>query len=358
MALADKIRIFEKLGIFLNQFTDGEFGPATAGPWLTDLNDRFSGQLESVILNSHIHNPWFTEDNVRYALGSISKLLDREKITGWLQNYNIPDNPANTKTVAIIMAGNIPLVGFHDMLCVHLSGHRLLAKLSVKDEYLPAILAEIISFLSGNEMDTRFEKDRLKGFDAVIATGSNNTSRYFEYYFGKYPSIIRKNRNSAAILDGSESPGELGCLSDDVFRYFGLGCRNVSKIFIPSGYDFSSLAGAFDRYRHIADHNQWANNYEYQRAVHLIDRVPHLDTGFLLMRENRSPASPISVINYEMVDSSGEAYEICRMMGDKLQCIVGKSQTAGNLIPFGKSQQPGPGDYADDIDTMDFLLNL
>ncbi len=358
MAQKDKIETFVKLGIFLKQFSKAE-NSNFAEPWLEELNERFFQPLESVISSSHIHNPWFTDDNVRFALGSIGKLLNAEDLESWLSHYEIPGFRKSPKTVALIMAGNIPLAGFHDMLCVLLSGHNVLAKLSVKDEHLPKIVAEIICFLnSDNEGKIRFEEGRIKDFDAVIATGSNNTSRYFEYYFGKYPNIIRKNRNSAAILDGSETADELKGFSDDVFRYFGLGCRSISKIFVPADYDFVPLIEAFNDYRHLADHNHWANNYEYQRAVHLIDQVPHIDTGFLILREASSLASPVTVMNYEKVGSTLEALDIAIRDREKLQCIAGKPGLAKNLIHFGKAQEPSLNEYADNIDTMEFLLKL
>jgi len=245
------------------------------------------------------------------------------------------------------------------MLSVMISGHYLLAKLSVKDDEMLKMIAEIISFIN-SEFNGRisFEDGRLKDFDAVIATGSDNTARYFEYYFGKYPNIIRKNRNSAAILDGSETKRELEGLADDVFRYFGLGCRSVSKIFVPADYDFKALLEAFNKYSHIINHNQWANNYEYQRAIHLIDKIPHLDTGFMLVREDTSLSSPISVLNYEKADSPGSALKIAVRDNEKLQCLVGKQSLADNIVPFGKAQEPELNDYADNVDTLKFLFNL
>lgn len=357
MTPEDPIQTFARLGTFLEQFSDPDTNYSS--PWLEELNSRFFRPLESEIQSCHIHNPWFTEDNVRLALGSIGRSLRPEKLVRWLRNYGLPGSQGERKTVAVIMAGNIPLVGFHDMLCVLLSGHNVLAKLSVRDERLPKLIAEIIGCLNNDyNPRIRFAEGVLKNFDAIIATGGNNTSRYFEYYFGKSPNIIRKNRNSVAILDGTESGLQLQCLSDDIFRYFGLGCRNVSKLIIPNDYDTGSLMEAFESYRHYADHHQWANNYEYQRAVHLIDRVPHLDNGFVIMREDASPASPVSVINYEKVQNTAGALEIARKHGDALQCIVGRQGLAKDIIPFGSTQDPALDDYADNIDTMKFLINL
>ncbi len=358
MNLKDKTEVFEKLGIFLEQFTDT--GKDNSGiPWLEELNNRFFQPMESVIQSSHIHNPWFTEDNVRLALGNIGKALNAEDIVNWLSCYKVPEKQGEPKTVAVIMAGNIPLAGFHDMLCVLLSGHKLLGKLSIKDEQLPKIIAEIICFLNSDFANIiKFKESRLNNFDAVIATGSGNTSRYFDYYFGKYPNIIRKNRSSVAIIDGSETDEDLHLLSDDVFRYFGLGCRSVSSLFVPENYDFKNMLQSFSGYSFLINHNQWANNYEYQKAVHLIDKIAHLDTGFLLLKEDKSFSSPIAVITYRVAKSTAEAFEITVKEKDKLQCVVGNSNLSGKLVPFGKAQEPGLTDYADNVDTMEFLLNL
>ncbi len=359
MRLQDKIPAFEKLGIFLNQFSDTDKKTEPLAPWLEELNDEFFQPMDLIIETCHIHNPWFTEDNLRFAIGAIGKSLNSKEMSFWLNNYIEHIADRNAKTIAVIMAGNIPLVGFHDMLCVLVSGHKLMAKLSVKDDQLLKMIATILCSINSDYVGKIFfEEGRLKDFDAVIATGSGNTSRYFEYYFGKYPHIIRKNRNSAAILDGSETKEELKLFTDDVFRYFGLGCRSVSKLFVPLNYDFTELIEAFSGYNHLINHNNWANNYEYQKAIHLIDKVPHIDTGFLLIKEDNSLASPIAVINYEKVEHAESALEMTKTDKDKLQCIVGKKTLAKNIVPFGKSQEPGLSDYADNIDTMEFLLNL
>jgi hypothetical protein len=359
MVLLDKIPVFEKLGIFLNQFSIPERNGQPQPDWLEELNRKFFQPVESEVKTSHIYNPWFTEDNTRFALGTIGKSLSKESLSSWLGRYKSAPGTGESKTIAVIMAGNIPLVGFHDLLCVLLSGHKLLAKLSSRDDRLLKLIAEIIytldPFFQGR---IRFAEGRIIDFDAVIATGSNNTSRYFEYYFGKYPHIIRGNRVSAAILDGTETISDLQALSHDVFRYFGLGCRSVSKIFVPVNYDFKTLIEAFDRYRHIGDHNQWANNYNYQKAIHLIDQVPHLDTGFFLIRNTPSFHSPIGVLNYEITVSAGSALEITGKNGHLLQCVVGNPGISNSLVAFGKTQEPGLLDYSDNVDTMEFLTNI
>ncbi|TVR70989.1 MAG: acyl-CoA reductase [Marinilabiliales bacterium] len=353
------IGTFEKLGVFLGQFSNLPGRNLTVMPWLEELNKEFFQPMDVLVQNVYIHNPWFTGENVRYALKVAATWLRAESLVNWLSCYDNRPERVKEKTIAVVMAGNIPMVGFHDMLCVLVSGHRLLAKLSAKDDQLLKLISEIISAING-ELGGKivFEEGRLKDFDAVIATGSDNTARYFEYYFSKYPNIIRKNRSSAAIIDGLETKEDLERLADDVFRYFGLGCRSVSKLYVPADYDFSFLIEAFSKYSHIANHNQWANNYEYQRAVHLIDRIPHLDTGFLLIKESSNLSSPISVLHYENYDRPESVIDPDLTESDRIQCITARRPVDGKIIEFGKAQEPGLGDYADNIDTFEFLLNL
>lgn len=359
MRKSEYIETFEKLGIFLEQFGNKANKTKHATPWLETLNREFFRSMESLVKTCHFHNPWFTEENVRYALEVTGRSLCAESLVSWLSCYGQPANRQMQKTVAVVMAGNVPMVGFHDMLCVLISGHKLAARLSSKDDRLLKIVAATIpSINKGFEGRIRLEEGMLKDFDAIIATGSDNTARYFDYYFGRYPNIIRKNRSSAAVIDGKETMEELGRLADDVFRYFGLGCRSVSKLYVPAGYDFSGLIEAFETYSHIGDHNQWANNYEYQRAIHLIDKIPHTDTGFLLIRENSSFSSPVAVLNYEKYDRVEAALDSMAAGGDRLQCITGRQLYDDRIIPLGKAQEPGLSDYADNIDTLDFLLNL
>jgi hypothetical protein len=359
MKLQEKIEVFEKLGIFLGQFAAPVHEVKTDLHWLNELNAQFLQPLEAIVRNSYIHNPWFTEENMRFALSHTGRMLNAGNLSEWLGHYDEKAMDRTPKTIAVVMAGNIPLVGFHDMLCVMFSGHNMLAKLSVKDDQLLKLLSEILYSLDDYFLGKiEFAGGRLKDFDAVIATGGNNTSRYFEYYFSKYPSIIRRNRTSVAILDGSETTEELTGLAEDVFRYFGLGCRSVSKLYVPVEYDFHKLIEAFNLYNHFADHNHWANNYDYQKAVHLIDMIPHLDTGFLIIRKNASLASPIAVLNYENVTSSESALGLIKRESESIQCITGKPDLHESIVPYGNTQTPGLRDYADNIDTMDFLINL
>ena len=250
------------------------------------------------------------------------------------------------------MAGNIPLVGFHDFLTVLISGNNLIAKTSSKDSELIVFISEILCQVNPDFRNKiEFTDGTLTGFDVVIATGSNNTSRYFEYYFNKYPNIIRKNRTSISIIDGNETRSELEALGADIFSYFGLGCRNVSKIYIPEGYDLSKLSAHWVALSKCIDHQKYANNYDFNKAVYLVNREAFHDAGFILMKEDSKLASPVSVLYYEYYESQYAVKQQIYQLGDKIQCIAGK-----HYIPFGKTQSPHLWDYADGIDTLQFLL--
>jgi hypothetical protein len=297
-------------------------------------------------------NQWFTASNVRRAVTETAALLTVDNLRKWTNEYPALHENNEIFIVAVIMAGNIPLVGFHDFLSVLISGNRLLAKTSSKD---PELLQYIYSLLC--EADSRFEgtaeftQSVISGFDKVIATGSDNTSRYFEYYFGKYPSIIRKNRNSIAVLSGNESDDDIENLGDDVFSYFGLGCRNVSKIYIPRGYDCRDLAVKWHKHSDIINHHKYANNYDYNKAVWLVNREEFTDCGFVLFREDKRLASPISVVNYEYFDNISAVKADIESLNERIQCVIGR-----DYIPFGKAQSPYLWDYADGTDTLDFIL--
>ena len=332
MNLEERIAGFEKLGKYIGAIDEGE---------LHDLADR-----------AKQHNSWFTEDSVRLAVKGLLTYLNGANLRDWVGRYKI--QPSNTpKTIAIVMAGNVPLVGFHDFLSVLISGHKVLSKLSSKDSIL-------LPFLSNKlvELEPRFAPliefaEQLKNFDAVIATGSDNSSRYFQYYFGKYPHIIRKNRTSCAVLNGKESPQEIEALANDVFSYFGLGCRNVSKIFIPRNFDLVTLLDRWKGFEVVMDHHKYHNNYDYQKSILLINRNAFLDTGFVMLQESEKLVSPISVLYYERYDGEGDLALKLTENRDKIQCIVGKSVPGS--IPFGQAQSPRLWDYADQIDTLQFL---
>jgi len=295
-------------------------------------------------------NAWFTPDAVKSAVENIAAaFLQKDKLQAWVSGYKLPTTP---KLVGIVMAGNIPLVGFHDMLCGFIAGHDLMLKLSSKDEvlmkHLVAKLCEWEPQLTGHLQTS----DMLKGCDAYIATGSNNTARYFEQYFARFPHLIRKNRTSIAILDGSETDEELVALSSDVFSYMGLGCRNVTQICVPKGYNFDKLMQVFDRYHDVVNHNKYKNNYDYYLAIYLLNLVPYLTNGALLMVESELPFSAVSVLHYRYYDDK-EALVQSMTGRDDIQCIVG----AGH-VPFGEAQHPQLNDYPDGVDTMAFLCGL
>ncbi len=347
LTLEKRIHSFASLGERLLEAADT---PPETGPF------REPDLLRESIRRAGEKNPWFTEDFTRHAFRALGEMLLPDRLERWAAHYDLKDEHPRSKTVGLVMAGNLPLVGFHDMLCVLLSGHRLLARTSSRDEVLPAAIRETLIGLD-KEWEECFSLTgaALQGFDAVIATGSNNTSRYFDYYFGKYPHIIRKNRNSLALLTGHEEAGDLEKLADDVFLYFGLGCRNVSYLFLPEGYDHTALLEAFGKYRYIEDNHRYANNYSYQRALLQMNRVPHTDTGFALLREETALASPISVIHFRFYHSEKEVHDFVQEHEQEIQCRVGH---ATGWQAFGTTQSPALEDYADGIDTMEFLKKL
>jgi hypothetical protein len=335
MSIEERIAAFEKLGKYIHAIDEGEF---------RELADRARNQ-----------NPWFIEESVKLAFAGLTHYLSSGALQQWVTRYAL--NKAQTpKTVAVVMAGNVPLVGFHDFLATLVSGHRVMIKLSSKDSVLlPALSKKLI------ELEPRFDPfityaEQLKHFDAVIATGSDNSSRYFEYYFGKYPHIIRRNRTSCAVLTGKEMPEERTALGKDVFNYFGLGCRNVSKLFVPNQYDLTTLLDSWKQYADVMDHHKYHNNYDYQKSILLINRNEFLDTGFVMLQRNERLVSPISVVYYETFGDESELALKLTENRSKIQCIVGKA--VPGAVPFGQAQYPQLWDYADQIDTMKFLTEL
>lgn len=347
MAYGTHLTAFVKLGQFFTDFCEND--NAQKSSW--------SIKLEDCLVEAEKQNAWFTKDNLQFALRQWGQLLSAKHLGNWLNGYTEvkPDTP---KTVAIIMAGNIPFVGFHDFICVLLSGHKVLAKLSSNDRVLLPIIADFLC-----EMDPtmnskiEFTQERLEDFDAVIATGSNNTSRYFDYYFGKYPNIIRKNRTSIAILNGKESDEQLQLLGNDIFIYFGLGCRSVSKLFVPEGYDFDRFFKAIFNWKSVLQHHKYINNYDYNKAVYLMSNANLLDNEFLLLKEDSGYGSPIGALFYEYYRSPGELHQKVEDDKDKIQCAVASDFMEGE-IPFGQTQSPGLQDYADGVDTLKFLSQL
>jgi hypothetical protein len=298
-------------------------------------------------------NKWFREEFIDIAVKNIcTEFLQKEKLEKWSKQYAIPGKGDNIKTVGLVMAGNIPLVGFHDFLSVFISGHKQLIKSSSKDETL---IKHIIQYLSEKNVEVKnlvSFSEMLKGCDAYIATGSNNSARYFEYYFGKYPNIIRRNRTSVAILNGDESIEELGKLSSDISLYFGLGCRNVTKIYVPENYDFLPLLDALKSFDYFAEHSKYKNNYDYQLAILIINSKYYMTNGAIILTENNSLFSPISVLHYQYYMNIHEV-ETAIKKSEDIQCVVGK-----NHLPFGSTQRPSLTDHADGIDTLEFLTKL
>ncbi len=300
-----------------------------------------------------IENGWFIPEFVEQATQNIAgSFLKKDILMEWADRYPGTEKEKTPKNTGIIMAGNLPLVGFHDWLAVFISGHRAIVKPSSRDQVLiKHLLNKIGEWDSTAGAMTHFA-EMLKGCDAYFATGSNNSSRYFDYYFGKYPHIIRKNKTSVALLTGQETPGELEQLADDVYLYFGLGCRNVTKIYVPEGYDFIPLLESFRKYNYLADHHKYKNNYDYNLALHLINKKYYMTNGSLLLVEEPAIFSPISQLNYAFYSDPLQP-EASLKTETGLQCIVGKGHT-----PFGQAQRPGIADYADGIDTMAFLSEL
>lgn len=319
------------------------------------LNQEEYDQLDATVRRAFLVNGWFTEENVRHAFASWAVALEQASIEQWLHVYPELTAPRPVeRTVGLILAGNIPLVGLHDMLCVWLSGHRAKAKCSSQDPALiPALFHVLERFLPGTAERVEFLTEKLGEVDAVIATGSNNTARYFEHYFGHLPRIVRKSRVSVAILDGTETKEELAALGEDIFRYFGLGCRNVSKLYVPQDFQLDRFFEAIYPWNAIVNHNKYGNNYDYTRALWLLDGVKFLENGFALLKEDTALASPVSAVHYERYSDIKALERALEEEKDGIQCLVGH----GN-IPFGAAQRPGLADYADNVDTLRFLLTL
>lgn len=308
---------------------------------------------EEIKLKAFAENNWFTIPFINLAIENIStQFLQEDQLLTFIEKYQIPENNITPKKIGLVLAGNIPLVGFHDVLCVFITGNVSCIKPSLKDTALISHLIKKMIEWNSRASPYFALNEFLKGSDAYIATGSNNTARYFEYYFRKVPYIIRKNRTSVAILNGDENSGEIEKLTDDVHQYFGLGCRNVTKIFVPLGYDFEPLVNAFKKYNHFLDHNKYKNNYDYNLAVVLLNSKYYMSSGSTLLIEDKALFSPISQLNYEYyVDKN----ELTRGLenNENIQSLVGKE-----YIPFGKAQCPQINNFADDTDTVDFLLEL
>ncbi len=317
--------------------------------------------MQHAITEATQKNSWFTRKNVEYAIDVIAHDLTHENLRAWLSKYDFKSTSyAMPKTIAVIMAGNIPLVGFHDFLCVVITGNNILAKLSSSDDILLPAITKLL-FEIEPELENRIQfitNQKLTNFDAVVATGSNNTSRYFDYYFGKYAHIIRHNRNSIAILSGNETQQELEGLCDDIFLHFGLGCRSVSKLFVPKEYDFSSLITAAQKYAYLFDHHIYKSNLDYHKALLLLNEIPFVDGCFWMLKKDSTLYSPVSVINYETYETIESISKYTQEHQEDLQCIVSHISSIKNVIPFGCAQKPKFWDYADGKDTIQWICEL
>lgn len=341
MKLAARLESLAKLGNFLK-------------------SDYGQEELEVAYRQAQFQNGWFTIEQSQHAINQIAhSFLDQQKLENWMANYPHFQEPSSPKTIGLVLAGNIPAVGFHDLLCCYVAGHKAQIKYSEKDKALIPFLLKQLEIIEP-ESSRYFENaNKLENFDAVIATGSDNASRYFEHYFSAYPNIIRKNRNSIALLDGNEPEKDIHALSEDVFRYFGLGCRSVSKIFVPKSFDFEDFMRIMDEYSDIMNNNKYKNNFDYNRSIYLLNSQKHLANYSLTLLESPSLLSRISTLHYEVYHDKDDLKEKLRPSLPHVQLVVGNMQLEGiEVLPFGTSQHPHLADYADDIDTIEFLMNL
>ena len=326
-----------KLGIHLSNFNPEK--------------EHFASLQEKVKL-AKMNNVWFTQESIEITFLNWGKALSKENINKWLAPYNFK-TISSPKTVALILAGNIPLVGFHDLICVWLSGHQALVKCASKDLYL---LPYMTAFLENevNEKKFTYTDQKLENFDAVIATGSNNAARYFEHYFAQVPHIIRKNRNGIAVLSGEESKEELVGLAQDIVQYYGLGCRSIAKVYVPKGYDLNNIFGALYPHADLMDSAKYANNYDYNKAVYLMQEQELLENGFMMFKKDEGLNSPIACVNYSTYTDLKEVKQRLENQKEAIQCVV--SNCVEEALSFGQTQYPRLGDYADHVDTMAFLL--
>lgn len=325
------------------------------GSYINDPNNV--SEIELWADKASHQNNWFTVENTKNSLKSIADFyLNEDLLTQWTDFYKIPEKPETVKSVGVIMAGNIPAVGFHDMMTIVLSGHGCVAKLSSQDSFLMTTLIEKLLEINLN-LEIRVA-ERLNEVDAIIATGSDNSAKYFEYYFKSKPHIIRKNRTSIGVLKGEENEENFLNLGIDITDYFGLGCRNISKLYVPEGYDFTQFYDSIEPLGDIFYHNKYKNNYDYNKSIYLVNMMPHFDNGFMILAQSENLVSPISVVFYEEYKNEEDLKSKIEGNKDKIQCIVSKNAWFENSLNFGDAQKPKLWDYADGVDTMAFLLSL
>ncbi|MCP4801585.1 MAG: acyl-CoA reductase [Bacteroidetes bacterium] len=352
MELEKRINAFVELGKFLTQFE--QIDPVKGSS--VKYNDLFFDGFKHQLKLAEETNGWFTKDNLIYSLKGWSNQLTYININTFILKYDMTS--ISCKNVAIIMAGNIPLVGFHDFFSVLISGHNVVVKQATNDKQLLPLIAKYLEIVEpGFKSKITFVDGQLKDFDAVIATGSDNTARYFEYYFREVPSIIRNNRNSVAVLNGNETKNDLEALSIDIFRYYGLGCRNVSKLFVPKSYDFKDFFQSIYSWHPIINQSKYANNYDYNKAVYLMSEFDMLENGFLMLKEDHRYSSPIATLFYEFYDSKKTLKKRLNKDHTKIQCVVA-SNFSDSEIKFGCTQTPNLWDFADNVDTIEFLLKI
>lgn len=344
------VQAFHRLGNVLRAAADdsSDYSPESS-EWVEEFR--------VLISDSMYENPWFIPDFVRHRFMVIAAMLEADRLESWLENYDT--HTQVPKKVLVVMAGNIPAVGFHDMLCVLVSGHSMIAKLSSEDQkIIPAMARFLISENQRFADKVEFSTSIVKNFDAVIATGSDNTSRYFNYYFGRYPNIIRRNRNSLAIIYGDESKEAMQGIVADILLYFGKGCRSVSQIMVPKSYDFSALIEVMQSFSFMAHHSKFANNYDYQKAIALVNGHYYMDSGFLLLLPSDRLSAAVGVLHYSSYDKPDDCTEYCNRNKDFIQCVVSDKPLPIPTVRPGKAQYTGLIDYADEVDTLDFLIKL
>lgn len=347
MDLQQRINAFVRLGSFLDRLSDKE----------SPEFKKF--QFDTILQLSYQTNGWFTEENVLKMVAAIADSLNKDDMQKWLSADSAKINSHSPKTIAVIMAGNIPLVGFHDLLCVLITGNKALVKMSSDDNILmPFVIRALVETEPEFEDQITFSDNKMQNFDAVIATGSNNTARYFNYYFGKYPHIIRKNRNSLAVLSGNESKEELKALGDDIFTYFGLGCRSVSKLYVPEAYNFDALFEAIFPFGDIINNKKYGNNYDYNRTIFLMNSDKFLDNNFVMIRENADLSGPVGMLNYETYSDLKVLVATLKIRKNEIQCISTNLELGIPTVKLGTAQHPKLWDYADGINTLEFLLSL
>jgi hypothetical protein len=350
LGLSQRVDVFVKLGELFGHFGANRPWPGHA----CGLSEGEYAAFNDVVLRAVSRNGWFTEANVRQALDGLSIMLRREALDAWVKAYPALQGQRVQRIIGIIMAGNVPLVGFHDLLSVLICGHIARVKCSSDDAGLTPAVIQLIGHLSPDMASAVIiAPDKLGEVDAVIATGSDNTARYFDHYFAQHPRIVRRSRTSVAVLDGTETDEELSALGEDIFRYFGLGCRNVGKLYVPQDFDLDRIFKAIFPWEHLARHNKWANNYDYHKAIWLMDRVPLIENGFVLFKEDNALYSPLGSLFYERYNDRAAVLSTLKAEEHRIQCIIGHGH-----LPFGTAQCPGPLDYADGVDTMQFLLEL